>query len=120
MKIKTDKQGRVLGFCTLGDMDGAVEYNGQVPGGFTETPLDYRLIDGKLVEDADLKSTREAAAAAREEEAELASWFSWYDNQCMQYQRALRLGEGFDSDMAALDTKARQKQLRLRELRASF
>ena len=117
MKIKTDEQGRVTGFCTLGDMDGAVEYTGVVPDGFADHSQDYRLVDGVLTEDADLRTAREAAVAAQAEMAELLEWFDWYDNQCMQYQRAARLGEDFDQDMTALDAEARQKQLRLRTLR---
>ena len=117
MKIKTDKHGRVTGFCTLGDMDGAVEYTGVVPDGFANHSQDYRMIDGALTEDADLRTARETAAAEQVEMAELLDWFDWYDNQCMQYQRAARLSEEFDQDMSALDAEARQKQLRLRTLR---
>ena len=117
MKIKTDEQGRVTGFCTLGDMDGAVEYIGVVPDSFAAHSQDYRLVDGVLTEDADLRTARETALAEQAEMAELLEWFDWYDNQCMQYQRAARLGEDFDQDMTALDAEARQKQLRLRTLR---
>lgn len=117
MKIKTDKHGRVTGFCTLGDMDGAVEYTGVVPDGFANHSQDYRLVDGVLTEDAALRTARETALAAQAEMADLLEWFDWYDNQCMQYQRAVRLSEEFDQDMSALDAEARQKQLRLLTLR---
>ena len=117
MKIKTDEQGRVTGFCTLGDMDGAVEYAGVVPAGFADHSQDYRLIDGVLTEDADLRTARETAVGAQAEMVELLEWFDWYVNQCMPYQRASRLGEDFDQDMTALDAEAKIKQLRLRTLR---
>ena len=117
MKIKTDEQGRVTGFCTLGGMDGAVEYTGVVPDGFADHSQDYRLVDGVLTEDADLRTARETAVTEQAEMAELLEWFDWYDNQCMQYQRAVRLGEKFDQDRMVLDAEAKIKQLRLRTLR---
>ena len=117
MKSKTDFQGRVLGNCNLGDMEGAKEYSRFVQSGFTECCRDYRLQNGVLIEDVDLKREREAGETAQAEKEELLDWFSWYDNQCMQYGRALRIGEDFDQDMTALDAEAKAKQVRLRILR---
>ena len=48
---------------------------------------------------------------------ELENWFAEYDLQVKQYERATRLGETFDKSIEMLDNEAREKALRIKELR---
>jgi DNA integrity scanning protein DisA with diadenylate cyclase activity len=48
---------------------------------------------------------------------ELEKWFTEYDLQVKQYERATRLGETFDKSIEMLDNEAREKALRIKELR---
>lgn len=48
---------------------------------------------------------------------ELESWFIYYDNQCSQYQRCIRLGVEFDKDINELDNKAKENAVRIKEIR---
>ena len=119
MKIKFDENGYVIGYATLGGMEGAVEWSGPVPEGFAENSQNYQVVNGALVLDGE----KQAAEAAREAEAaelgELLAWFEWYDGQICQYERSVRLGESFDRDVAALDAQAKEKQLRIRQIRGA-
>lgn len=117
MKIKTDENGRVLGFVTMGGMEGAEEYTGEIPAGFEQNCRTFRMVDGHLVKDEEAEAAMAKAKAEAEELSEISSWFSWYDNQIAQYSRAVRLGETFDKDIAALDAEAAQKQARIREIK---
>ncbi len=45
-------------------------------------------------------------------------WFNVkYTIETQQYQRCQRMGEQYDKDIGALDAEAKEKQLRIRELR---
>lgn len=45
-------------------------------------------------------------------------WFNVkYTIETQQYQRCQRMGEPYDKDIGALDAEAKEKQLRIRELR---
>ena len=48
---------------------------------------------------------------------ELENWFTNYDLQVKQYERATRLGETFDKSIELLDNEARDKAIRIKELR---
>ena len=74
-------------------------------------------MNGELVLDENKKAAAAQKEALQEESMALYEWFSWYDNQVMQYTRAVRLGEVFDKDMAALDEEASTRQARIREIR---
>ena len=54
---------------------------------------------------------------AQTELFELENWFTEYDLQVKQYERATRLGETFDKSIEMLDNEAREKALRIKELR---
>lgn len=47
----------------------------------------------------------------------LLDWFNEYDNQIMQFHRALRLGTAFDKDINVLDSQAIINQNRIKEIR---
>lgn len=55
--------------------------------------------------------------AVDDEIFEIEEWFSWYDTQVIQYGRAARRGESFDRDIVELDNIARQKAVRIKELK---
>lgn len=70
--------------------------------------------------DAGLDTPEDPAKNEMQRElAQLHAWFGWYDAQMMQYQRALRMGEKFDKDIADLDASAAKKQARIREILAT-
>lgn len=117
MKIKFDSNGNVLGFVELGGMDGAVEWDGDIPDGFRDNCLFYKLENDILVKDEEAEAAAMQLESNLEELDELYEWFTWYDNQVAQYMRAVRLGETFDKDISELDSLAEQKQNRIRELR---
>lgn len=117
MLIKFNENGYVDGFAEIGGMEGASEWTGDVPDGFRENCYVFHLKDGSLIKDTSKEEQQQAQAAAVEELAELYEWFEWYDNQCSQYQRAMRMGEKFDWDMSVLDATAKDKQARIREIR---
>lgn len=117
MKIKVDENGYVVGFVTLGDMDGAEEYSGEIPEGFTASCRSYRIVNGQLIKDEEKAAELQRSKKAAFELSEIYEWFSWYDNQCAQYQRAQRLGLDFDQDIDELDAMAQEKQARIRELK---
>lgn len=58
MVIKTDTDGYIVGYATLGGIEGGQEYGGEVPDGFYESCRKYRLSDGGLVFD-DAKQAQE-------------------------------------------------------------
>ena len=117
MKIKFDESGKVLGFVELGGMDGAVEWDGDIPDGFRDNRLFYKLENDILVKYEESEAAAMQLESNLEELDELYEWFTWYDNQVAQYMRAVRLGETFDKDISELDSLAEQKQNRIRELR---
>ena len=117
MKIKVNEQGYVIGYVKTGEMDGAEEYTGQVPEGFEEASESYKLVNGQLELDEAKQEAEEEKKELKGELEELYEWFSWYDNQVQQYNRSVRMGEGFDEDIHTLDTQAKQNQLRIREIR---
>ncbi len=117
MKIKVNEQGYVIGFVETGEMEGAVEYTGQVPAGFEEESESYKLVNGQLELDEAKQEAEEEKKELKAEMEEMYEWFYWYDNQVQQYSRSVRMGEEFDEDIEELDAQAKQKQLRIREIR---
>lgn len=77
----------------------------------------YYIADGTTVLDESRKEYIDRQRSAESEVQELTSWFAWYDQQAIQYQRSQRMGTEFDRDMAALDAEAVEKSQRINELR---
>lgn len=116
MKIKIDENKYVIGYVITGDMVGATEFTGELPTDFMSNWKFYYLSNGTLILDETKKIDSEAYQADIEELHQLHDWFEWYDNQIMQYQRTVRLGETFDQDIVQLDNQAKINQLRIRNL----
>ena len=116
MQMLTDSEGYICAAALEGAIVGGREYCGLVPLFFEEYMDCFRLVGGTLVLDAQKLVKRQKAQADKKEADALFAWFAWYDCQLMQHQRARRLGEGFDGDVAELDRQAKQKQARLRVL----
>lgn len=79
MKIKTDESGAVIGFVTIGDMEGAAEYFGDVPDDFAENYKFYSLNDDTLVFDSANKAAAMQAEADLEELNEILAWYGRTD-----------------------------------------
>ncbi|MGE5494625.1 MAG: hypothetical protein ACM3S4_04920 [Burkholderiales bacterium] len=89
---------------------------GYVLDGDTIRPMTIpEKIAAGIASEDDFKAAE--AARLQAELNTLYAWFDEYDKQIAQYQRCLRTGEQYDKDIAALDTEANQKQLRIREIR---
>lgn len=121
MKLHLDENGYVSGYteyCLDYENAPGVEYSGDVPENFDLLCQNYRYENGVLILDEEKATLREQKAQMQVEFAEIEEWFLWYDNQCMQYERAIRLGESFDHDIAELDQEAKTKQFRIREIKS--
>ena len=64
----------VLGFCTLGGMEGAVEFHGAVPDDFAENHRFYRFDIDKWVLDLEKKSNEEIKTAYQNERTDLVNF----------------------------------------------
>ncbi len=120
MKIRFNETGYIAGYVAgVGDMEGAVEWAGEIPDGFDAlTCRFYRREGDVLVFDAEKQRAEEAAKAAQEEIGRLQTWLDdYYDKQVSEYLRCQRRGEPYDKDIAALDDEAEAARLRIRELR---
>lgn len=128
MKIKFGSDGYIEGYVEIGDMEGAVEFEGEIPEGFgPETCRFYHLDNGALVLDSARQQAAQDAEAAQTELASLYLWFSWYDQQVAQYLRSQRQEEvfvfGIDmfeksyQSITELDAQATTNQLRIQEIR---
>lgn len=120
MKLTLNDQGYVVGFTSYAanyDELPGVEYTGEVPEDFAVSCRFYRYENGTLILDEAKQQEKAQKEAARIELAEITAWFNWYDNQCMQYSRSVRLGETFDGDIAELDEQAQAHQFKIREIR---
>lgn len=120
MQLKLDDNNYVLGYAEIGGIDDGVDYTGPVPDDFQINCNYYYLSDGALVLDAAKQSAAAEANALQSELEGLYEWFGWYDNQVQQYDRSVRMGEPFDEDIEELDAQAKQKQLRIREIRQTL
>lgn len=79
-----------------------------------------KVVDGKLdITDAQSMISEINLAEQRKAELmDLRKWFSYYDNQAVQYARHIRLHGESDIDIATLDAEAEAKAARIKELEA--
>lgn len=123
MKLHLGETGYVSGYtvsCLDYENAPGVEYSGEVPENFASSCQNYRYENGALILDEEKAARRDQAVQMQQELLKIEAWFPWYDNQCSQYMRSVRLGEPFDQDMDVLDQEAKAKQLRIREIKASL
>jgi len=78
----------------------------------------YYVVDDRYILDEKRKEWVELQWSTERELNEINRWFAWYDEQCIQYQRAMRLGLEFNRDINELDAEAVSKATRIKELRA--
>lgn len=57
VKLQLDETQHVVGYVTVGDLAGAIDYTGKIPDGFIENPQvgRYQLINGQLEIDPNVK-----------------------------------------------------------------
>ncbi len=120
MKIKLNENNYVIGFATAGNISDSIEYNQEVSEHFYENSRYYYLENDSLIFDEnkyneDIQAQEEQAKLSAEK-SELEAWFVYYDRQCMEYERDVRLGQAFDKDLNELDQQAEIKKARLKEL----
>ena len=77
----------------------------------------YYLENNKYILDENRKIWKENLHNAEKELNELDQWFTWYDQQVIQYQRSTRLGLEFDKNIDELDAQAVANAARIKELR---
>lgn len=92
----------------LADTNGYTEINEQ----------EFLELTAKKEPTAEQKAKWREIAVIKQEIAELEKWFSWYDIQVNQYQRALRNGVRYDKNIIELDTLAFVKAERIKDLRS--
>ncbi len=117
MEIKYDENNYVVGFSTLGGIDGGIEYNGEVPSDFNDLYYAYYIDNGVLIKDISKLEEKNNKESLLEELNSIEEWFYEYDNQVKQYERCSRLGIAFDKDISDLDKDAAKKQSRIREIK---
>lgn len=114
--IYLDNESYVYGFGSdpMGEFYVLVD---SVPLEVTESLGCYQYIDGVYYEDLARLEALKMQTSAEREIYQLNTWFDWYDEQCMQYQRAMRLGTEFDHDINELDLQATANAARMKELK---
>ena len=78
----------------------------------------YQYLNGEFILDESKADKRKSESVANQTIREIENWFAWYDTQCMQYQRSIRLGVEFDKNIDELDAEAVTNAARIKELRA--
>lgn len=116
LEIKYDDNNYVVGFSTLGGIEGGIEFKGEIPSDFDEFYYSYYLDNNILVKDLSKIKEKVNKEELFNELNSIYEWFFEYDNQVKQYERCSRLGIAFDKDINILDNEAIQKQLRIKEI----
>jgi len=90
----------------------------ELPEDILENLGSYKYIDNEFVLDEEKRNHTLSFKEMQSELYQLEEWFKWYDQQVIQYQRAMRLGIEFDKDINELDAQAVETAARIKELRA--
>ncbi|WP_294468399.1 DUF2977 domain-containing protein [uncultured Anaerofustis sp.] len=117
MNIKLNENDFVVGYSTMGGIDGGIDYIGNVPDDFEDQYYAYYLKNDILIKDDSKIIQRQHRKDLIMELEELYLWFEEYDNQIKQFNRCSRMGISYDRDITKLDSEAKSKQLRIREIR---
>lgn len=118
MFIKVDGDNKVIGYASLGGIEGGIEYEGTVPENFNaETCKFFKLENEELIYIPELESTYENLKTLNLELAELLGWFSWYDNQIIKILNYERRGQTYHISLEELDIQAETNRQRINEIR---
>ena len=104
MYIYLDEKGYVYGYGSEYE-----ENSFEVP--FVSEEVDaflgcYKYENGEYILEENRKAYILQTQAYEKELVSLQDWFKWYDEQCIQYQRAQRLGMSFNRNIEELDNQA--------------
>lgn len=80
----------------------------------------FNKVTGEFIPDNHKIEYLENQRKLEREIGELSAWFTWYDQQCVQYQRSLRLGIEFNRDIAELDNQAKINANEITRLRTEM
>ena len=114
MYIYLDQAGYVYGYGSEYE-DGSVEV-AAIPEEVDAYLGAYRYENGNYYLDSERKNSLIYQRQLSTELTELNRWFDWYDEQCIQYQRAQRMGQDFDRDIEEMDRKASENAQRIRQI----
>ena len=115
--LQINEAGYITGWASMGHIENGIEVDDSLEDSLDASLMGcQKYVDGKVVTDCNLKEAKEERSNASNEISEINNWFVQYDRQVSQYQRAVRLGDVFDKDIAELDAEAVKKQMRMREL----
>lgn len=100
--------------------DGTDSYD--LPRNYELSPYSFEWAQAYYDDNPDMrfeeKQVEPTQAEILESELEtLLSWFDWYDQQCMQYQRSQRMGVSWEGNIDDLDAQAVIKAHRINEIR---
>lgn len=119
--LQINEAGYITGWASMGRIENGIEVDASLEDSLDASLMGcQKYVDGKIITDSDLITVKETKESAAIEIAEIKEWFSWYDNQVCQYQRAIRLGLEFDKNIDELDAEAVKKQERIRELQTTI
>ena len=123
MKILLDENNYIISYVIIGDVQNGIEIN--IDEDIFYKPCQfYKYENNSIVFDdnkyqkyLDKQNINKEISELQKEINEINVWFEWYDGQVKQYERCVRIGEEFDLDMSELDSKAKENQLKIRNLR---
>lgn len=116
MYLYVDENDYVYGYGSENE-PGSVPWQAVLPDDVSRYLGCYRFNNGDFLLDENRKEFLINKEMAESEYNGLNAWFIWYDQQCAQYNRCLRLGIEFNKDMTELDTQAAENQARMAELK---
>lgn len=123
MKILLDENNYIISYVIIGDVQNGIEIN--IDENIFYKPCQfYKYENNSIIFDTekyqkylDKQNINKEISELQKEINEINVWFEWYDGQVKQYERCVRIGEEFDLDMSELDSKAKENQLKIRNLR---
>lgn len=115
MYIYLDEKGYVYGYGNMYEENSfKVE---SVPKEVDDFLGCYKYENGEYVLDEERKAYILQLQSYEKELKTLNEWFSWYDQQCIQYQRSQRLKTQFNKDIASLDKEAEKNAKQITKIR---
>ncbi len=124
MYIKFDENNKIIEYSEFGEIDGAENWTGSIPEGFTidENYMYYiktyneNLNVWELVFSQDLKDEADNIRNLKIELTQLYDWFVYYSRQFEEYSRCQRMNVVYDKDISVLDLQADINKTRINEV----